>query len=291
MDKFDFSQADDKALKDMHQWFSRGLDCVAGRAEYKRSRYYVDTAYTPADTSQVVDNFRTKATLQEATACLIIFPGLLAPSTSVVLKVTKMAELLHIQANKTVEQLINGDNLNFSLQLLCPVTNRRVSFDDFDGVAFCPESNNKTDPLYDPLMFAPYPCVNISSDIYSFSCFVSDFCVTRHQCAIYELPCNQQKFSVMQSAAEKWQKMAERTIDNFLSRTDTSLCPTFLTEDKCHWYANHQDPAFAETKKELYRHDMPKVYAPKVVSSWMHFFEEGKILRNNFTPPGIYQKI
>jgi hypothetical protein len=40
------------------------------------------------------------------------------------------------------------------IELTCPVTGVLQSFDGFDAVAFCPQSLNLDDPLYDPMIGA-----------------------------------------------------------------------------------------------------------------------------------------
>jgi hypothetical protein len=69
-----------------------------------------------------------------------------------------------------------------------------------------------------------------------------------------------------------WQKIAVKTLQNYIAITDTSICPTFRAEDHTRWMANHQDPAFAECKKELYSHEMPILYVPKIIDQWNNFF-------------------
>lgn len=74
---------------------------------------------------------------------------------------------------------------------------------------------------------------------------------------------------------KKWQIMAEKTINNYINITNTKKCPVHLSADKSFWFANHQDPAFAELKKKLYIHRMPKLYVKEIIKQWNAYFNEG----------------
>lgn len=56
----------------------------------------------------------------------------------------------------------------------CPVTGVRMAFDDFTCTVLCPQFGNTGDPLCDPQRVAPYPCVNIRSDMLAASHAVRD---------------------------------------------------------------------------------------------------------------------
>jgi hypothetical protein len=168
--------------------------------------------------------------------------------------------------------LANGAPLTNTIRLRCPVTNQLTLFDDFECIAFCPQSDDKADLLYDPLMFAPYPSVNISSDVYGFSRFVSDSALAAWDKPVYEETDIKRIANLFERCVDRWQRVAAATIGNFEAVTDTSLCPVHVTPDKTHWIAAHKDPAFAEQKKEVHRHELPILYATRITERWLRFF-------------------
>ncbi|UWF60389.1 hypothetical protein [Brucella sp. 2716] len=59
--------------------------------------------------------------------------------------------------------------------------------------------------------------------------------------------------------------------------TDLDRCPVSFADEESIWYANHQDPAFAERTKSQFAHHMPKRYTPKIVAAWERYFETGQL--------------
>ena len=158
------------------------------------------------------------------------------------------------------------------------MTGCRTTFFDFDAIAFVPQAADESDPLYDPLMAAPTPLVNVSSDIFGFSMFTWDHCRSRFDCEVRQLTAKERRY-LFSVTMESWQKMAEQTITNYSRSVNQSLCPTHLAADKASWVANHQDPAFAELEKKPYAHEMPRQYTPRIVQIWQRYFEDGVLPR------------
>ncbi len=125
-------------------------------------------------------------------------------------------------------------------------------------------------------MFAPYPCVNLTSDIYALSLFTHDISMKKYKQPAYKLSSHNRKL-LYELVKNSWQKMAEITISNYIKITDTRICPVHFSNEKSYWYANHQDPAFAELKKELYQHEMPKIYVYRIFEQWENYFAHGII--------------
>jgi hypothetical protein len=140
-------------------------------------------------------------------------------------------------------------------------------------------------------MVTPMGAVNIASDIYAFSMFTRDYSLQWYKKEVWSLP-NVTRKTIFKKVVDNWQLMAEKTINNYIEKTDTSKCPVYLADDNKYWHANHQDPAFAESCKELYRHDMPKVYAPKIVKAWEDYFESGIVpVYSDAATPGLPNNI
>jgi hypothetical protein len=146
-----------------------------------------------------------------------------------------------------------------------------VLFEDFDAVAFCPQSDDLDDELYDPLMSAPIPAVNFNSDVYAFSMFCRDMSVQKFKREVYELT-SAERGQLYEWVLQGWQRIAEKTLGNYINMTNVEKCPVYLHDNNRYWFANHQDPAFAESVKALYRHDMPLIYVPKGWSEVAMYF-------------------
>ncbi len=265
----------EKMIEETHKWFKTGLGCIAGKREFAKKRYMFQVVSNSLEIQNAFVNFIEQLQQQKVTACLFICDVPKAISQESVESVVRyLSELFAPLNNSNSEEILNGGAFNFHIKLCCPVCNVEVVYGDFDGVAFCPQSNNINDILYDPLMFAPYPCVNLTSDIYAFSLFTSEVSIKDFKKPVYELSYTDRK-RLYNSVKSLWQKMAEITISNYINITDTSKCPVHFSEEKSYWYANHQDPAFAELKKELYKHEMPKIYTDRIFEEWEKYFTDG----------------
>jgi hypothetical protein len=82
----------------------------------------------------------------------------------------------------------------------CPVTGVRTGFDDFVCVVFCPQFGAIEDPLHDPERVAPYPCVNIRSDMLAASHAVRDTAQMLFREEVYRLKDRRQIDEVLASA-------------------------------------------------------------------------------------------
>lgn len=264
---------DTQVVSDTTQWMTRELHCVAGRREFSRGRYMIRIA-TKGTVAKIVEEFKTLLAKGEAVACLLVFnderfyKG--RSDTSAVFYF--LAEQMTAITDHSAAALANGAALTNTIKLRCPVTNQLVRFDDFECIAFCPQSADNADPLYDPLMFAKYPSVNISSDIYAFSRFVSDSALVAWNKPVYEETDTDRIAKLFERCVDRWQRVAAATIRNFEANTDTALCPVHVTPDNSHWIAAHKDPAFAEQKKEVHRHELPILYATRITKRWLQFF-------------------
>ncbi|WP_437826296.1 hypothetical protein [Sorangium sp. So ce1153] len=262
-------------LKEMQAWFRDCLGCVAGRREFLLGRYMITVLDDAGDGTAVVDTyrqFRRSVLTYEKVACLLVFnnPELYAESGSTALDtISYLAQQIAPLARERPERLIRGGSVHQRHAIKCPVTSALTLFDDFDAIAFSPQADDKNDPLYDPLMAAPYPCVNISSDVFGFSIFVRDRFLRKYNRDISRARPDDDLQGHLTECGALWQKIAAKTIRNYIAMTDTTLCPTYLSEDERYWIANHQDPAFAESEKRAYRHEMPVAYTPQLIDRWV----------------------
>ncbi len=266
----------DKELIEKVKAWSSKCGCVVGRREFSQNRYALYVVKKPEDVVLGFNKFVEDLKAKKVVACLFICPSTTTTQNSAYDEIRRLADLFTDFAGFSSEDLVNGKPLSKAIPVVCPVTNVEVLFPDFDGVAFCPQSGNIDDNLYDPLMATPIPAVNIASDIYAFSIYTRDTSLRQFKREIWELS-NSDRVKLFETVVVNWQTMGEKTIKNYIEKTDTSRCPVYLSPENKYWYANHQDPAFAESVKALFRHDMPKVYAPKIVYEWEQYFSTGKI--------------
>jgi hypothetical protein len=269
--------SDEFVLDEIKRWFREQLPCVAGRREFNRQRYMVKIA-TNATVLEIFDQFTAALRRYENTACLFVFnePEFYPGRSNAHLAFRFLAEQMAQLGVNSAEELANGAALSNTVTLLCPVTGIETEFDDFECIAFCPQSCDLDDSLYDPLMFAPYSSVNLSSDVFAFSNFVLDSCLAKFGKSPLEISNPDILAPFFGLCVERWQKIAEATIGNFVAVTDTSRCPVHLSSSGDYWVAAHKDPAFAETAKVPHRHELPQIYAKRISEAWMDYFIEGR---------------
>jgi len=276
-------QASSILSEDLQTWFRQSLGCVAGRREFAADRYFAVDVHSLSDVVIGWRRFLGALERRESIACVYVIRdpaktlasgSVRAPLVGVRAAISALAEIMSTLSEEGPGELAAGGALNFVINLICPVTACRTAFFDFDAVAFVPGAENLSDPLYDPLMSAPVPLVNITSDIYAFSMFTRDQCISRLDCEITQLTRRERRYLFEQSSAA-WQTMAEMTIRNYAAQVDQKRCPTHLTEDRRSWVANHRDPAFAELEKRPFLHEMPVQYTAKIVTTWNRYFDCG----------------
>jgi len=267
---------DTMVLEEMTDWFSSCLRCIAGRREFQKGRYMIRVVNNNDDILDLFSAFTERLASQQSVGCLFVFnePAFYKDGPACVEDaMAYLCERMAILTDVPATTLLNGGGLNKRLTLRCPVTNTPTVFDDFDAIAFCPQSESELDSLYDPTVAAPYICVNITSDIFAFSMFAKDMSELHAGKAPHEIEDMAEAKGVLARCAEPWQRMAEKTIRNFEAVTNTARCPIHLTEDKRGWVASHKEWAFAEIKKERHTHNMPVIYANAVVNAWWDYFD------------------
>jgi hypothetical protein len=269
--------SDALVLGEIHRWFRERLPCVAGRREFNRRRYMIKIA-TEATVPEIFGQFTAAVRQYENTACFFVFnqPEFYLGRSNAHSAFRFLAEQMAQLGVNSAEALTDGGALSNTVALPCPVTGIETEFDDFECIAFCPQSSDPGDPLYDPLMSAPYTSVNLSSDVFAFSYFVLDACRAKFGKSPSEISNAEILAPFFNLCVERWQKIAVATIGNFAAITDTSRCPVHLAPDADYWVAAHRDPAFAETDKIPHRHELPTIYARRISDAWLDYFANGR---------------
>lgn len=260
------------------EWLNTELPCVAGFREFKRKRYFITELKSKFDIVGGFQRFIEALVARETVAGLfVIHESVALPgSASAKEQMLQCAEFVGAISDQSAETLLHGGKLSKKIELRCPVTDQYTWFNDFDAVAFCPQAADTSDVLYDPMMATPVPCINFNSDIYAYSMFVRDTALTNYHREVFELP-DRTRSDLFGKCEELWQKFALRTINGYMNMTDLAKCPIAITETEEQWLANHQDPAFAETTKKPYLHDLPVKYTPRITAAWQKYFGGGEL--------------
>ncbi len=268
---------DATVMHEVNTWMTRKLQCVAGRREYRLGRYMIQSA-SRTTVPMILSDYFANLERGDAVACLMLFnePDHYEGKSDVKSAFRFLAEQMALFTDIPADDLATGAALSTSVKLRCPVTAQSTVYDDFECIAFCPQSADLQDDLYDPLMYAPYPAVNISSDTYAYSRFVADSAKTLWGKEVYEETDRVRIAELLNICVDRWQRIATATIRNFVAVTDTSLCPVHVTDDERHWIAAHKDPAFAEQVKEAHSHELPVIYAQRIVDRWLAYFSGEK---------------
>lgn len=268
---------DAEVLAEVNHWMNVQLPCAAGRREFKRKRYMIEIANRQT-VPDIFERYKKALENQEAVACLFVFNNhaYSYDKASVFEAFEYLAYQMEPIGNVAAYDLARGAALTNAIELTCPITNTQIMFDDFECIAFCPQSNNPQDPLYDPLLAMPFTAVNLSSDMYAFSKFVADEVQKISGKKPYEIDDLVFLRGLFLRCIDRWQRVAVSTINRYQSLTDTKICPVHVTNDQKYWIAHHKDPAFAEAVKETHKHELPTEYGLRIVESWMNFFQNGQ---------------
>ena len=270
-------KSDDVVLAEVQEWMKKSLPCVAGRREYNRGNYMLQVA-TRKTVPGIVSKFKHALENREAVACLFIFNDhrFYRGKSNVGDAFRYLAEQMSEITSVSADDLASGEALTTSIELNCPVTNLRTVYDDFECIAFCPQSDDEHDKLYDPMMAMPYPCVNMSSDVYGFSQFVRTSALSSWNCEVYQQKDIEKIEKLFRVCVERWQRVATMTIYNYEAVTNTKICPVQVTSDGDYWIAGHKDPAFAEQEKAAHKHELPSIYGKRIVEGWLEYFRNGQ---------------
>jgi hypothetical protein len=265
-------------------WLRREVGCLVGRVEQAKDRVAVAAITSRCDLAEVRAQFGDKLASGEAASCLVLVePGNDALGRLPVGELVRYLDERYFTGADTTDvtarRVEAAEAVTYSLtyDLRCPVTHVDTAFRDFDQVAFYPQAIDKNDPLYDPSMFAPFVCMNITSDVYGFAMLAEDF--RKHgaklNCSFGSL-LKTERHEVYDAALRQFQRLAERTIENYARDTDPAvLTPISLTQGCTHYIAQHDESAFLETIKRPFRNEMPSQYVPRIIAQWEAYFDHG----------------
>lgn len=208
-------------VEKLKDWLKVDLPCVPGKREFATGRYFITAIRDTKSMETAYSAFQTALIRRETVASLFVISEdvALPAASSAEDQFRQLAEMMVTISDISPDLLASGGRLGKTIELPCPVTNVMHAFDDFDAVAFCPQSNDIMDPLYDPMMAAPVPCVNFNSDIYAFSMFTRDYALKTKNAEIWQLdPFERQDLFAI--VAKRWQQYALATIKGYMNITN-----------------------------------------------------------------------
>lgn len=251
------------------EWLDKGLLCSAGKREFKLDRYHVAPIRDGADFARELEHFRRQVVEYRKVGFLAIY----ARDTSA----CRMAEdelwllgtvMREAGLTSSVAALIGGDAVAVPFELVCPVTGEETVY-EFFPVAFCRNSGNPQDPLYDPSLSAPFAAINTTSDAFAFAMLVRDQSLRSLGKLPHEVTSRRALEKVMRRAVQVWQNMSVNTIQSYRRVAGGPRRAVGLSEDRRFWTAPHNDPVFAELQKREHAHEMPVVYASRLCEKWL----------------------
>lgn len=253
----------------LNRWMSTELACIAGRREFAKGRYAI-ADLAEEEVQDVLARFEDDVRQLRKVALICLIPRTAAnmdPATPSLAVLRELSSFGAAMSARRAEELLDSAVLERPVLLDCPVTGVPTTY-SFFGVAFCPQAANADDALHDLPLSAPLPLINITSDAFAFAMYVRDMSIERHGVAPHALSARQERAALFADCVARWQRFSLHTLTSFAERTRGTRCPVRVSADGLSWQAAHNDPVFAELRKEMHTHDMPSVYAAELVTRW-----------------------
>jgi len=257
-------------------WLETGLQCMAGKREFRLGRYDVAFVQGGQDFAAAMASFRAAVGEHAKTGFLAIF-GEDGQCDTVEDELRLLGAAMR-DAGLTDDPLalVQGKTLSTPIDVACPVTGEQTIY-QFFSVAFCRNSANPNDPLYDPSLSAPFTAVNTTSDAFAFARLVSDQATRAFGRPVYAMKHDRDAVELLfRRCVTAWQNLSVSTITNYSRVALDPARGVHLSEDRKHWFAAHNDPVFAELKKCPFQHEMPITYAARLTAKWSANLFDGK---------------
>lgn len=259
---------------DFQNWLQRDLMCSAGRREFRLGRYHVAMVRNGADYAREADVFLSGVRDHSRTGFLAVLSNRGRHYANAAEELRALGDLMQEAGFcESAEKVVEGETISVEIEVECPVTGRPTVY-SFFPVAFCQGSNNVEDDLYDPSLSAPFTGINMTSDAFAFACLVRDQCTRLYGSKPDELTCMHAARKLFQHSITTWQNMSVNTITSYNKRAACPERAVHLSDDRRSWLAPHNDPVFAETKKEMHSHEMPVIYAQNLCDNWLRVMFE-----------------
>jgi hypothetical protein len=260
----------------LQAWLEGGLQCAAGKREFRLGRYQVSRVRTGRDYALAMAEFRGHVAEHSKTGFLAIFADeTRCDSVADELKLLGAA-MRDAGMTDDPDGIVAGKTLATAMEVACPVTGKDTIY-EFFSVAFCRNAANPRDPLYDPSLSAPFLAVNTTSDAFAFARVVQDQAMRVWGRPVYEMKHDRDAVELLfRRCVTAWQNMSITTITNYSRVAIDPARGVHLSEDRQRWFAAHNDPVFAELKKCPFQHEMPVTYAARLTAKWSANLFDGK---------------
>lgn len=258
---------------DFQNWLQKDLLCSAGKREFRHGRYQLARVLDGQDLSAAIDQFRDNVRDHSKTGLLSIVDTRGRRFANSFEELTVLGNVM-FEAGlcSSADAVVDGETVVVDIETVCPVTGLPTVY-SFFPVAFCQSAANTEDELYDPSLSAPFTGINMTSDSFAFALLVRDQSIRLYGAPPSEM-CVDANRKLFQHSVTTWQNMSANTISSYNKR---SACPeraVHLSDDRRSWFAAHNDPVFAERRKEVHSHEMPVVYARRLCDIWLEGMAE-----------------
>ncbi len=258
------------------EWLERGLQCSAGKREFKLGRYFVARFRNGADFTEALEQFRGEVADYKKTGFLALYVHDENRCRSAEDELWLLGEAMHEAGlADSAAAVIDGDTVDHAIELVCPVTGELTTY-EFFSVAFCRHAANPRDKLYDPSLSAPFTAINTTSDAFAFAMLVRDQSIRAWGCAPHEIESRDDVEALFRKCVTVWQNMSINTISSYSRVAVDPSRGVHLSEDRKRWIAPHNDPVFAELEKCPHFHEMPITYATRLCEKWSATLFDGK---------------
>jgi hypothetical protein len=196
-------------------WLVDGLQCAAGKREFRLGRYHVATFTNGHEYARALSAFRTCVAEHRKTGFLAIFNhGQRCDTAEDELRLLGAA-MAEAGLTSDSDALIAGRTLSHSVELPCPVLGEETVY-EFFSVAFTRNAGNPHDPLYDPSLSAPFTAINTTSDAFAFARLVADQAMRAWGRPVHEMTHDRDAVELLfRRCVTAWQNMSITTITNY----------------------------------------------------------------------------
>jgi hypothetical protein len=258
------------------EWLERGLQCSAGKREFKLGRYFVARFRDGADFSEALEQFRREVAEYKKTGFLALYVHDESRCDCAEDELWLLGEAMREAGLATsAAAVINGETVAHRIELICPVTGEPTTY-EFFSVAFCRHADNPRDKLYDPSLSAPFTAINTTSDAFAFAMLVRDQSIRAWGRPPHEIENRDDVELLFRKCVTVWQNMSINTISSYSRVAVDPSRGVHLSEDRKRWIAPHNDPVFAELEKCPHFHEMPITYATRLCEKWLATLFDGK---------------
>ncbi|MFC5067096.1 hypothetical protein [Flaviflagellibacter deserti] len=253
---------------DFQNWLQKDLLCSAGKREFRHGRYQLARIRNGQELKGAIDKFRDAVKDHSKTGMLSVLDTCGRRFENSFEELSVLGDLM-FEAGlcSSAEAVVDGETVVVEIETVCPVTAIPTVY-SFFPVAFCQSAANPADELYDPSLSAPFTGINMTSDAFAFALLVRDQSIRLYGAPPSET-CVDANRKLFHHSVTTWQNMSANTISSYNKR---SACPeraVHLSDDRRSWFAAHNDPVFAERRKEVHSHEMPVVYAQRLCDIWL----------------------